>query len=89
MGNFQDDDIDQMVRIWDESRLTDMKPVYRHAEVLAAAHDGGLAVVAAHGARWSERRSRGSPPTGRGCCSSRWQLTSAAADWAAQAGRAG
>jgi len=47
--DFHDDDIDQVVRIWDESRLTDMQPVYGLAEVLAAARAGGLAVVAVHG----------------------------------------
>jgi len=47
--DFHDDDIDQVVRIWDESRLTDMQPVYGLAEVLAAARNGALAVVAVHG----------------------------------------
>jgi transitional endoplasmic reticulum ATPase len=47
--DFHDDDIDRVVRIWDESRLTDTQPVYGLAEVLAAARDGGLAVVAVHG----------------------------------------
>jgi transitional endoplasmic reticulum ATPase len=46
--DFHDDDVDQVVRIWDESRLTDMQPVYGLAEVLAAAREGALAVVAVH-----------------------------------------
>jgi len=46
--DFHDDDIDQVVRVWDESRLTEMQPVYGLAEVLAAARNGGLAVVAVH-----------------------------------------
>jgi transitional endoplasmic reticulum ATPase len=46
--DLHDDDLDQVVRIWDESRHTDMQPVYGLAEVLAAARAGGLAVVAVH-----------------------------------------
>jgi transitional endoplasmic reticulum ATPase len=47
--DFHDDDIDQLVRIWDESRVTDLQPVYGLAEVVAAARGGGLAVAAVHG----------------------------------------
>jgi len=46
--DFHDDDTDQIVRIWDESRITKMEPVYGLAEVLAAARNQGLAVVAVH-----------------------------------------
>jgi transitional endoplasmic reticulum ATPase len=49
MRDFHDDDLDQVVRIWDESRHTQAQPVYGLAEVLAAARGGGLAVVAVHG----------------------------------------
>jgi transitional endoplasmic reticulum ATPase len=44
--DFHDDDLDQVVRIWEESRKTGVDPVYGLAEILAAVRGDGAAVVA-------------------------------------------
>ena len=46
---FHDDDLDQVVRVWEDSRSPDRRAVYGLAEVLGALRDGGAAVVAAVG----------------------------------------
>lgn len=43
--DFHDDDLDQVVRIWEESRKTGVEPVYGLAEILASIRDEGAAVV--------------------------------------------
>jgi len=47
--DFHDDDLDQVVRVWEESRKTAVDPVYGLAEILAAIRDDGAAVVAVVG----------------------------------------
>jgi GNAT superfamily N-acetyltransferase len=47
--DFHDDDLDQVVRVWEESRTTGWQPVHGLAEVLAAIREEGLAVVAVVG----------------------------------------
>src|SRR3954464_3246884 len=47
--DFHEDDLDQVVRVWEESRTPEGRAVYGLAEVLAALRDGGVAVVAAVG----------------------------------------
>ena len=46
---FHQDDLDQVMRVWEESRTTERRAVYGLAEVLAVLRDGGVAVVAAVG----------------------------------------
>jgi transitional endoplasmic reticulum ATPase len=46
---FHEDDLDRVVRVWEESRSPDRRAVYGLAEVLGALRDGGAAVVAAVG----------------------------------------
>jgi transitional endoplasmic reticulum ATPase len=43
---FHDDDLDQVVRVWEESRTPEGGAVHGLAEVLAAIREGGCAVVA-------------------------------------------
>ncbi len=47
--DFHEDDLDQVVRIWEESRKTAVEPVYGLAEVLATFRGNGVAVVAVVG----------------------------------------
>src|SRR4051812_49538530 len=47
--DFHADDLDQVVRIWEESRSLERRAVYGLAEVLGALRDEGAAVVAAVG----------------------------------------
>src|SRR5215213_5633936 len=47
--DFHEDDLDQVVRVWEESRSSERGGVYGLAEVLGALRDGGTAVVAAVG----------------------------------------
>ena len=47
--DFHEDDLDQVVRVWEESRSPEQRAVYGLAEVLAVLRDGGVAVVAAVG----------------------------------------
>jgi len=47
--DFQDDDLDRVVRVWEESRKTGVDPVYGIAEILAALRGEGVAVVAVVG----------------------------------------
>src|SRR4051794_12198215 len=47
--DFHDDDLDHVVRVWEESRVPGQGSVYGLAEVLAVLRDGGPAVVAAVG----------------------------------------
>src|SRR4051794_23313109 len=47
--DFHEDDLDQVVRIWEESRSVERRAVYGLAEVLGALRDEGAAVVAAVG----------------------------------------
>src|SRR3954465_478730 len=47
--DFHDDDLDQVVRIWEESRSVERRAVYGLAEVLGALRDEGAAVVAGAG----------------------------------------
>src|SRR4051812_36609240 len=42
---FHEDDLDQVVRVWEESRSPDRPAVYGLPEVLSALRDGGTAVV--------------------------------------------
>src|SRR4051812_32957213 len=42
--DFHEDDLDQVVRVWEESRA-DRRPVYGLAEILGALRDEGVAVV--------------------------------------------
>src|SRR5919112_84938 len=42
---FHEDDLDQVVRVWEESRSPDRPAVYGLSEVLGAVRDGGTAVV--------------------------------------------
>ena len=46
---FHDDDLDQVVRVWEESRSPERGAVYGLAEVLGALRHGGVAVVATVG----------------------------------------
>src|ERR671932_2862977 len=46
---FHEDDLDQVVRVWEESRNRERRAVYGLAEVLGALRDEGAAVVAAVG----------------------------------------
>jgi GNAT superfamily N-acetyltransferase len=46
---FHDDDLDQVVRVWEESRMPEGRAVHGLAEVLAAIREGGCAVVAVVG----------------------------------------
>src|SRR4051812_49840130 len=43
--DFHEDDLDQVVRVWEESRSFERRPVYGLAEILGALHDEGVAVV--------------------------------------------
>ncbi len=45
--DFHDDDLDQVVRVWEESRKTSVEPVYGLAEVLAAVRSDAAASVVA------------------------------------------
>lgn len=47
--DFHDDDLDQVVRVWEESRTPDRPAVHGLAEVLSAIRDDGVAVVAVVG----------------------------------------
>ena len=47
--DFHDDDLDQIVRVWEESRTPERRAVHGLAEVLAAIRDEGVAVVAVVG----------------------------------------
>ena len=47
--DFHDDDLDQVVRVWEESRAPGRHAVHGLAEVLAAIRDDGVAVVATVG----------------------------------------
>ena len=47
--DFHDDDLDQVVRVWEESRGPEGRAVHGLAEVLAAIREGGVAVVAVVG----------------------------------------
>jgi GNAT superfamily N-acetyltransferase len=47
--DFHDDDLDQVVRVWEESRTAERRAVYGLAEVLAVLRGEGVAVVAAVG----------------------------------------
>jgi transitional endoplasmic reticulum ATPase len=47
--DFHEDDLDQVVRVWEESRSPDRRPVYGLAEILGALRDEGVAVVVAVG----------------------------------------
>ena len=47
--DFHQDDLDRVVRVWEESRTPDRRPVYGLAEVLGALRDEGVGVVAAVG----------------------------------------
>jgi GNAT superfamily N-acetyltransferase len=49
LRDFHEDDLDQVVRVWEESRTPHGQAVHGLAEVLAALRDGGVAVVAASG----------------------------------------
>ncbi len=42
---FHEDDLDQVVRVWEESRSPERPAVYGLSEVLGALRDGGTAVV--------------------------------------------
>src|SRR4051812_17082514 len=46
---FHEDDLDQVVRVWEESRSPDRRPVHGLAEILGALRDEGVAVVATVG----------------------------------------
>jgi transitional endoplasmic reticulum ATPase len=43
--DFHEDDLDQVVRVWEESRSPERRPVYGLAEILGALRDEGAAVV--------------------------------------------
>ncbi|MDX6687473.1 MAG: transitional endoplasmic reticulum ATPase, partial [Baekduia sp.] len=47
--DFHDDDLDQVVRVWEESRMPGRPAVHGLAEVLAAIRESGVAVVAVVG----------------------------------------
>jgi GNAT superfamily N-acetyltransferase len=47
--DFHEDDLDQVVRVWEESRTPQRSAVYGLAEILAALRDHGAGVVAAVG----------------------------------------
>jgi GNAT superfamily N-acetyltransferase len=47
--DFHEDDLDQVVRVWEESRTRERRAVYGLAEVLAALRAGGVGVVATVG----------------------------------------
>ncbi len=47
--DFHDDDLDQVVRVWEESRTSGQRAVHGLAEVLAAIREDGFAVVAVVG----------------------------------------
>ena len=47
--DFHDDDLDHVVRVWEESRTPEGRAVYGLTEVLAAIREGGFAVVAVVG----------------------------------------
>src|SRR3954464_10096211 len=43
--DFHEDDLDQVVRVWEESRSFERRPVYGLAEILGALRDEGVALV--------------------------------------------
>src|SRR3954449_3072044 len=45
LRDFHEDDLDQVVRVWEESRRPDRRPVHGLAEILGALRDEGVAVV--------------------------------------------
>jgi AAA+ superfamily predicted ATPase/L-amino acid N-acyltransferase YncA len=47
--DFHEDDLDQVVRVWEESRNSERAPVYGLAEILGALREPGVAVVATVG----------------------------------------
>src|SRR3954468_24785154 len=47
--DFHEDDLDQVVRVWEESRSLERRPVYGLAEILGALREEGVAVVVAVG----------------------------------------
>src|ERR687886_2813281 len=47
--DFHEDDLDQVVRVWEESRSAARRPVHGLAEILGALRDEGVAVVATVG----------------------------------------
>jgi transitional endoplasmic reticulum ATPase len=49
LREFHEDDLDQVVRVWEESRNPGRRPVYGLAEILGALRDEGVAVVVAVG----------------------------------------
>lgn len=49
LRDYHDSDLDQAIRIWEQSRLADEDPVFPVSEVMAAAQSGQTAVVAVVG----------------------------------------
>ena len=45
LRDYHEDDLDQVVRVWEESRSAERRPVYGLAEILGALRDEGVAVV--------------------------------------------
>jgi transitional endoplasmic reticulum ATPase len=45
LRDFHEDDLDPVVRVWEESRTFERRPVYGLAEILGALRDEGVAVV--------------------------------------------
>src|SRR3954462_10242369 len=45
LRDFHEDDLDQVVRVWEESRRPGRRPVHGLAEILGALRDEGVAVV--------------------------------------------
>ncbi|MFD1660902.1 ATP-binding protein [Streptomyces caeni] len=49
LRDYHDDDLDQAIQVWDQSRRTDEEPAFPVSEVMAAAQTGRTAVVAVVG----------------------------------------
>ncbi|MFE9098685.1 ATP-binding protein [Streptomyces sp. NPDC007264] len=49
LRDYHDDDLDQAIQVWDQSRRTDEEPAFPVSEVMAAAQTGHTAVVAVVG----------------------------------------
>ena len=49
LRDYHDDDLDQAIQIWDQSRPADERPAFPVSEVMAAVESGQTAVVAVVG----------------------------------------
>ncbi|HWT24380.1 MAG TPA: hypothetical protein VN213_12820 [Solirubrobacteraceae bacterium] len=84
---FHEDDLDQLVRVWEDSRSPDRRAVYGLAEVLGALRDEGVAVVATVGEVVVGAAAARVGGDRAGSCSWRSRTTGAGRGWGARCSR--